>query len=297
MNTSIDIETATAPKPVALPWSTEFDMHSTIAGRTYRISLFEPPLPSPAGAFPVLTVLDGATTFPIAAAMAGMFAFSGAPALVVGVGYAASPLESQVLRFRDLTPPTPIENVPVRPGMPTLTPDQIGGSDLFRRFLLEELRPAIAARANVDSARQAIFGYSLGGLFVLDALFKAPTAWASYVASSPSIWWNERAILEDEGKFRCAVKNGAAAPRVLITIGAREQTLPHRLPPGMTSEELETLAEEARMVDNAWELAERLCKVRGAPGYEAVFHAFDEEDHLTGMAASVGRALDFATRD
>jgi len=296
MNTAVEPKTLTAPTPVAIPWTSQFDLASKISGRTYRISIFAPPVPPPEAGYPVLVALDAAMTFPIAAAMAGTYAFSAAPAIVVGVGYAAPLLEMGVLRFRDFTPPTPIENVPVRPGMPALTAEQIGGSDLFRRFLIEELRPAIAAAHEVDPAREALFGYSLGGLFVLDALFKAPNAWRSYIAASPSIWWNECAVLEDEGGFRCAVKNGRAEPRVLITVGAREQTLPHRLPPGMTSDQVETLMDEARMVDNAWELGERLGKIAGPPGFEAVFHAFDEEDHLTALAASVGRALDFATR-
>ncbi len=50
------------------------------------------------------------------------------------------------------------------------------------------------------------------------------------------------------------------------------------------------------MVDNAWELATRLSRITG-DGYAACFHAFEDEDHLTGPAAAVGRALDFATRD
>jgi hypothetical protein len=50
------------------------------------------------------------------------------------------------------------------------------------------------------------------------------------------------------------------------------------------------------MVDNAWELGTRLEKLTG-DGYHARFHAFGDEDHLTGLAAAVGRALDFALRD
>ena len=64
----------------------------------------------------------------------------------------------------------------------------------------------------------------------------------------------------------------------------------------MSLDELEALLGEGRMVDNAWELANRLGRVTG-DGYAACFHAFDDEDHLTGLAAAVGRALDFATRD
>ncbi len=112
--------------------------------------------------------LDGNASFPIAAAMASMYCFSGSPAVVVGVGYPAAPPEIQLLRLRDLTPPTPPEGIPRRPGIPPLGPEHYGGAAEFRGFLGEELRPIIAAAHKLDPSRQTLFGYSLGGLFALD---------------------------------------------------------------------------------------------------------------------------------
>jgi predicted alpha/beta superfamily hydrolase len=215
----------------------------------------------------------------------------------VGVGQATdSPIEFSIARFRDLTPPTPPEGIPNRPGIPPLGPDAVGGADLFHRFLTEELRPAIAQAHSVDPGRQALFGYSLSGLFVLDTLFKHPSAYRSYIAASPSIWWNDLALLKHEAGFASAVATQKAAPRVLISVGAREQEPPTRMPPGMSPEEVDQLVGEGRMVDNAWELATRLGRITG-DGYASCFHAFEDEDHLTCLAAAVGRALDFATRD
>jgi uncharacterized protein len=289
--------TASAEIPVVLPWSTQFDLPSQISGRTYRISVFRPPVPPPASGYPLLVALDGNMTFPIAAAMAATYAFAMCPVLVVAVGHPTdSPIEFSSTRFRDLTPPTPPQDIPRRPGIPELGPEGFGGADLFHRFLTEELRPLIASGHNVDPGREALFGYSLSGLFVLDTLFKHPGAYRSYVAASPSIWWNDRALLRGEAGFVRAVGELESPPRVLITVGAKEQELPLRMPPGMSLEDVEGLMSEGRMVDNAWELAGRLEKVLSA-GYAACFHAFEDEDHLTCLAASVGRALDFATRD
>jgi predicted alpha/beta superfamily hydrolase len=285
---------ATTPSPVSVAWSTQFDLASNISGRTYRIFVFEPPLPAPQTGYPVLVVLDGDMTFQIAAAMAAMYAFSACPVLVVGVGYGASPLEIQMLRYRDLTPPTPADGLPQR--FPALSLEHYGGAGEFRRFLIEELRPTIAATQKVDPSREALFGYSLGGLFVLDTLFKHPGAYSRYIAASPSIWWNDCAVLKHERGFVQAVQAGTASPRVLITVGDREQAPPHRLPLGMSREDAEAMVGEGRMVDNAWELGTRLEKLTG-DGYHACFHAFEDEDHLTGLAASIGRALDFALRD
>jgi predicted alpha/beta superfamily hydrolase len=290
-------EAATKTSAVEVPWSSQFDMTSQISGRTYRVYVFQPPVPPPSGGYPVLTVLDGNMTFPIAAALAATYAWSMCPALVVGVGYAsADPTEWVSSRIRDLTPETPPEGIPQRPWAPTLAPDAVGGADDFHRFLVEELRPVIAGSHQVDPNRQTLFGYSLAGLFTLHVLLNHPGAYRSFVAASPSIWWNDRAVLAGERAFAEAVGRGEAAPRVLISVGAREQTLSLRPTPGMSPEDAEAQLAEARMVDNAWELGTRLSKITGE-GYAACFHAFEDEDHLTGLAASVGRALDFATRD
>jgi len=287
---------APAKSPVTMPWSTQFDMASRISGRTYRIFVFEPPLPAPEAGYPLLVALDGNMTFQIAATMASMYAFSGCPALVVGVGYPASPREIQLLRLKDFTPPTPVEALPKGSDMQTLGPEHFGGAAEFRGFLIEELRPAIAAAHKVDPGREALFGYSLGGLFVLDTLFNHPDAYSRYMAASPSIWWNDSAVLKHEAGFVRRVEAGMAAPRALITVGDREQETPTRLPSGMSREDAEARIAEGRMVDNAWELATRLGRITG-DGYASCFHAFENEDHLTCLAAATGRALDFATRE
>ena len=198
--------------------------------------------------------------------------------------------------MRDLTPPTPLENIRLSPGLPEPTPENYGGGELFRRFLVEELRPLIAARWSVNPDDQTLYGYSLGGLFALNALFDDPAAFNAYVAASPSIWWNGRAVLEKEAAFARRIEAGEVAPRVLVTIGEYEQDPPKIPPPGMSPTEIRELVTEARMVENALELGARLAALKGAAGYDARFHCFEAEDHLSAMAASVGRAVDFALR-
>jgi hypothetical protein len=64
----------------------------------------------------------------------------------------------------------------------------------------------------------------------------------------------------------------------------------------MAPEAVRELVTQARMVENALELGARLAALKGAAGYDARFHCFEAEDHLSAMAASVGRAVDFALR-
>jgi hypothetical protein len=291
-----DVPTMTH-SPVTFPGAVQFDMASKISGRTYRVFVFRPPVPPPPEGYPVVVASDGNMTFPILATMGAMLMRARQPALVVGVGYPTEDMvQLMVLRSRDLTPPTPLEAIRAIPGLPPPSAENFGGSELFLRFLTEELRPALAAAHPIDPNNQTLYGYSLGGLFTLQALFDQPGAYRTFVAASPSIWWNERAILGSEAGFVRQVEAKATEPRVLISIGADEQTPPATPPPGMTAEQSEALIREARMVDNARDLAARLANVPGGPGYLARFHIFEAEDHATAFAGSIARALDFALR-
>jgi len=297
MTPADDAYPAPTHKPTVFPGAVEFDVTSKINGRTYRIFVYQPLIPPPEAGFPVVTLSDGNLNFPIAAAMASMFAFQGGQALIVGVGYATeNPLELMSKRTRDLTPPTPIEAIRPQPGMPPPAAENFGGDGEFLSFLVDELRLLIAAQWPIDPTRQTLYGFSLGGLFTLNALFARPSAFSVFAASSPSIWWHERALLAGEADFARRIEAGEAAPRVLITIGGLEQTPPKTLPPGYTEESLGELVTSARMVDNARELGARLAALKGADGYVARFHQFEGEDHLTAMAGSIARALDFALR-
>jgi hypothetical protein len=51
---------------------------------------------------------------------------------------------------------------------------------------------------------------------------------------------------------------------------------------------------EARMVDNARELGQRLAGCRGGAGYKAAFHEFEGENHQTVIPATISRAVAFA---
>ena len=288
-------QSATSPVPATLLGATEFDMTSAISGRTYRIFVQAPFAPPPEGGYPLAIFTDGNMTFPMAATMGGvMFGLlGGKPVLAVGVGY-PNLMEMTVLRTRDLTPPTPLENIIVQPGLPPAVAENYGGAEDFFRFLTEELKPALAATHPVSADDHTLYGFSLGGLFVLHTLFNHPTSFRTFAACSPSIWWNRRAVLEGEAAFARAVEAKTIAPRVLITIGANEQEPPPVLQAGMTPEQTQALIREARMVDNARELAERLAKVKGGPHYRVRFQAFEREDHLTSPAASISRALAFA---
>jgi predicted alpha/beta superfamily hydrolase len=281
--------------PVTIPGAKQFDVTSKASGREYRVFVSRPLAPPPDGGYPVLVVTDGNMTFPIATMMSNLFAFGGEVALIVGVGY-ADPAQAMQRRFKDLTPPTPLSGIRQMPGRPPLAEADVGGAREFQRFLTEELRPRIAADWPTDAADWNLFGYSLGGLFVLDALIERPDAYRSFIASSPSIWWNSCAVLGGEARFARRVEAREVEPRVLVTIGSAESDPPAKLPPGMDAAQMQALGAEARMVANARELGERLGQIEGGPGYVARFHAFEGDDHTMSVSAAISRALAFALR-
>jgi predicted alpha/beta superfamily hydrolase len=92
---------------------------------------------------------------------------------------------------------------------------QPGGSDSYRRFLLEELKPFIEARYPVDPGRAVLVGHSLGGSFALALLADRPGAFSGYVVGSPGIW-NEPNL---PGRVAAAKGGGA---RIFIAAGGRE---------------------------------------------------------------------------
>ena len=87
--------------------------------------------------------------------------------------------------------------------------DEYTGDD-YGRVLLEELEPLIDSKYRTTTA--AIGGSSLGGLVSL-RLGLTTSVFSGVAAMSPSVWWNNRAILELEPRNH---------PRVWLDVGWRE---------------------------------------------------------------------------
>ncbi len=77
-----------------------------------------------------------------------------------------------------------------------------GGADAFLKFLAGTLWPELAKRYPIDEARRGVAGHSLGSLLVLHALLQPKPFFTHFLASAPSIWWADRAILRQAAKLR-----------------------------------------------------------------------------------------------
>jgi uncharacterized protein len=275
--------------PVALSRAEEFDLHSTHVGKDYRIQVALPDGPAPSGGYPVVYVLDADLVFNTVVETMRIQArkpeATGVrPALIVGIAY---PLKDNPIARRavDYTP-SPVA-LPI-PEMSAAMRSLGGGADEFLAFIREELRPAIAQRYAIDTTRQALFGHSLGGLFVLHALFAQPDAFSDYIAASPSWWWNDDVMSKAEAKFRTRSRQPGARLRLLLTVGEFEQK-PSRFSDNMPGG-METLRQRG-MVDNVHALGNRLSHV---PGLIVKDQEITGENHLSSIPQAINFALRFA---
>lgn len=279
--------------PAILLGTLQWDQMCEVTRRTYRIFVSKPILPPPPDGYPVIYLPDANGLIGTAVEQAWLRALVGEirPAVIVGIGYpVSSPVEALAMRVFDLTPPTPPHRIP-----PSMAGAETGGAAAFLNFVTGELAPRIVADFACDSRNQSLLGFSLGGLWVLSALFAQPRAFKTFVAGSPSIWWDECGLLAHEQAFVETARAGEFGVRLLLTVGGLEQAEEH-LPEagGMSVEERVALIRRARMFDNARDLAARLDAALPRATNQVDFVAFQGETHISVIPATLSRGLGFA---
>ncbi|MGA7379975.1 MAG: alpha/beta hydrolase-fold protein [Terriglobales bacterium] len=75
-----------------------------------------------------------------------------------------------------------------------------GGADKFLDFMQTELVPEIDKRYPTEPYR-ILVGHSLGGLFAVHAMIARPELFNAYIASSPSLWWDDAGTVRDVQAF------------------------------------------------------------------------------------------------
>lgn len=306
-------------RPVLVPMAFRMDFHSKVNQRFYSISVAPSLMPTPKDLCPVLYVLDAHWYF--ASAVEAMRRTAPGVA-VVGIGYPddekyirsviarhqplpvwaqeETPFMAAVgfERLYDLSLPATPEILAREFSQPAqISSSDVGGLDAFLQVLESEIKPRVAAVVPVDPANQAIFGHSLGGLAVVHALLAKPTSFRTFIAASPSLWWSDKAVLKNEGKFSDAVRAGIAAPRVLVTMGSEEEEVDSKAAEklGMDLEECRDRVRRARMIENAREFTERLKSLRGSTEYEVEdYVVFPKQGHSIAAWPALGRGVPFA---
>jgi hypothetical protein len=201
---------ATAPwlgsarvKPRTTP---AFIVASPETGSDYWIYAEVPKTPGP---WPVMAFMDGDDMFGAAvAAYRALPAGIVPPLLLIGVGYGGSFGRPANHRGRDYTPATHADE------------PSSGGADAFLRFLTDTLWPELARRYPIDPTVRGLGGHSLGSLLVLHALFQPRPAFTHFLASAPSIWWAERAMLGQVAALRA--RQADLPARLFLSVGEND---------------------------------------------------------------------------
>ena len=170
-----------AGRPIVIGQS--YALPSHVLGDTRRINVYLPEhYGDPKRSFPVLYLLDGgeAEDFHHITGLAQINAAYGFGQEVIVVGIEG------VDRRHDLTSPSTVASD--LKAAPTS-----GGADAYRRFLVDELKPWVAAHYHANG-RSGLIGESLAGLFTLQTLLETPASFDDYIAVSPSLWWNAGAL-------------------------------------------------------------------------------------------------------
>jgi predicted alpha/beta superfamily hydrolase len=197
--------------PPILPHQT-FTLASKALGETRHINIYTPPgyATSTRAKYPVLYMPDCGEQedFPhvIATVDAAIRASAMRPLIVVGI--------ENTERRRDLTGPTDVAE-------DRKIAAHVGGSAAFRAFIRDELMPHIRTRVR-GNGRSAIIGESLAGLFIVETLFLQPRLFDNYIALSPSLWWNNDALLRNATE---RLPTLAGLHRVLYLTAANEENI------------------------------------------------------------------------
>lgn len=184
-----------------------FTLPSPETNTTYVVYVVAPRASRTPGPWPAVLFMDGDDQFSaaVAAYRKLRFAQKVAPLLLVGVGYGASYTKPGNKRGRDYTPTAN-----------RMEPES-GGANPFLNFLQRTLWPELARRFPIKTNRRGIAGHSLGSLLVLHALWQEPLFFTDYLASAPSIWWDNRSILRLGAKRR--LRTASLAARLFLSVG------------------------------------------------------------------------------
>jgi predicted alpha/beta superfamily hydrolase len=184
------------------------------------IIVYLPPGYSAAARYPVFYLQDGQNLFDPATAFGGQdwradltadeLILSGViePILMVGVYNTG---------VRRLSEYTPTRDPRRRKG---------GKGGRYAQMLARELKPFIEQeyRAKKSAADTAVGGSSLGALVSLEAGLLYPRVFGKLAVMSPSVWWDQRSILE-----MVRVYEAPTRPRVWLDTGTEESEFPQQV--------------------------------------------------------------------
>ena len=221
-----------------------FHLRSPETGTNYPIYVHAPSADDGKGPFPTVLFMDGDDQFRFAAKAyeAARKHQSLPPLILVGVGYGASYGKPGNFRIRDYTP------------TPLATEGESGKANAFIEFLEKTLWTELKARYPVSDQARGLGGHSLGSLLAVEALFKGSGFFGRILASSPSLWWDDRSVFKTVEALR---GKPSVKARLYLSVGLKDS-------PSMSGD-LALLQEDLRQ--------------KPFKGLDVIFETFADKDH------------------
>lgn len=270
------------PPPYVLDDTEVRTLHADGTDRDYQVLVSLPPSyrKDPNRRYPVIFVTDANYAFPLIRSIGRRVGDHGDGTedfILVGLAYAVGDTP-EYSRRRDYTP-TPhgtADAVSDMPGRPVV----YGESDLYRRFIKEQVFPLIAANYRADMSRKIYTGHSYGGLLGLDMLIADPGMFQYYILGSPSLQFDRQVEFTRMRKATSTLKDMPA--HVLMVLGAYETLEPSSHDPRYNR--------SVDMVRNARRFMDEL-KAKRYPGLHIQMTTIPDEDHLTVFPSVITRGL------
>jgi predicted alpha/beta superfamily hydrolase len=231
--------------------------------------------------YPVLWVTDASLSFPLVVGLLNWLytVQEVAEPIVIGVG---APDESDAAEFgarrtHDFyARPRWVNAGPGGARMEALggeTPTRGGGADAMLSFLVDEVRPRLAAEFRFDGDH-GLVGFSGGGHFVGYALLSRPAAFGRYLASSPALSGCEDLLFTLEADYAAAHDDLAA--KVFLGAGEAELDDPY--------------VAAADIVGSMTRMAQ-LLRLRDYPSLELTSRLYPRQTHGSALSYALNEGL------
>ena len=176
-----------ANTPYELPRSAVIELKEQSSGRIYPLFIQLPPSYSknPDQVYPVIYLTDAHYSFPMVSGAMRFPMNSGVmqQAIIVAVSYEKGSVGASS-RIRDYTPV-----------VAQSWKQETGNVKGHMAFLRDAVMPFVEHKYRASKTDRTFVGNSLGGLFGAYILFTEPDLFSNYILGSPSVWFDNNAIL------------------------------------------------------------------------------------------------------
>jgi len=254
-----------------MTWTaTDFTMTCESTGTAHAVSVTTPFRYESLDAAPLILCLDGAWTAGTVRDATRIMSMSGeAPeAIVAGLSFTDDSMGDYLRsRARWFSPTEWVP--PEETGVKDIGPEDTGQALTYLAFIRDQILPRL--RTDWRVSETWLVGHSFSALFGLRALLHEPRLFDKYLLASPSIWWDERTMLDTEADY--AATHDDLPARMFLSAGRDEDALTG-----------------FNMCGNVIEMAAQL-ESRNYLGLELAHQILPAESHSSTIGAAVSQGL------